>query len=171
MWRVSGQVPEIRHLLKGHIIHETESPWPVHFNHSHWWKRRSRSKFASHYAWGTNWVCEGKMDVKSTWIPTYMASNGPCYMVTWIIFKNDLSEVDLHKTGRPWHFERSRPLVYSISSCVRTRMNRNLLKYHLVEGPVTYGFTLHLRIRDHTTWFEGVMGRPLDAFFWALTIS
>ena len=31
-----------------------ESPWPLHFKHSHWWKRRSRSKFTSHYAWGTN---------------------------------------------------------------------------------------------------------------------
>jgi hypothetical protein len=45
-------------------------PWPLHFKHSHWWKRRSRSKFASHYAWGTNKVCECKMDVKSTWILT-----------------------------------------------------------------------------------------------------
>ena len=28
---------------------ETESPWPLlHFKRSHWWKRRSRSKFASH---------------------------------------------------------------------------------------------------------------------------
>jgi hypothetical protein len=27
--------------------------------------------FTSHYAWGTNGVCECKMDVKSTWIPTW----------------------------------------------------------------------------------------------------
>ena len=69
---------------KGHFTHKTESPWPLHFKHSHWWKRRSRSKFASHYAWGTNGVCEWKMDVKSTWIPT---SNGSCFMITWTIFK------------------------------------------------------------------------------------
>ena len=57
---------------KGHFAHETESPCPLHFKHSHWWKRRSRSKFAtSHYAWGTNGVCECKMDVKSTWILTW----------------------------------------------------------------------------------------------------
>jgi hypothetical protein len=31
-------------------------------------------------------------------------------------------------------------------------MNRNSLKLHLVEGPVTYGFTLHLTVRDHTTF-------------------
>ena len=60
-----------RRSVQGHFTHETESPWPLHFKHSHWWKRRSRSKFASHYAWGTNGVCECKMDVKSTWIPTW----------------------------------------------------------------------------------------------------
>jgi hypothetical protein len=43
----------------------------LHFKHSHWWKRRSRSKFASHYTWRTNGVCKCKMDVKSTWIPTW----------------------------------------------------------------------------------------------------
>jgi hypothetical protein len=35
--------------------------------------------------------------------------------------------------------------------CVRTHMNMNSLKHRLVEGPVMYGFTLHLRVRDHTT--------------------
>jgi hypothetical protein len=34
-------------------------------------KRRSRSKFASHYTWRTNGVCKCKMDVKSTWISTW----------------------------------------------------------------------------------------------------
>ena len=48
-----------------------ESPWPLRFHHSHWWKRQSWSKFASHCAQGTNGVCECKMDVKSTWIPTW----------------------------------------------------------------------------------------------------
>jgi hypothetical protein len=28
----------------------------IHFKQSHWWRRRSPSKFASHYAWGTNGV-------------------------------------------------------------------------------------------------------------------
>ena len=30
-------------------------------------------------------------------------------------------------------------------------MKRKSLKEHLVEGPVTYDFTLHLRVRDHIT--------------------
>ena len=55
--------------FKGRFTHETENPWPSHFKHSHWWKRRSRSKFASHYTWGTNSEC--RMDVKSTWILTW----------------------------------------------------------------------------------------------------
>ena len=58
---------------KGHVTHGTESPWPLlHFKHSHWWKRWSRSKFtSSHDAWGTNGVCECEMDGRSTWIPTW----------------------------------------------------------------------------------------------------
>ena len=35
------------------------------------WKRESQSKFASHYTWGTNGAHKCKMDVKSTWIPTW----------------------------------------------------------------------------------------------------
>ena len=53
------------------ISHDNESPWPLHFKHSHRWKRWSLSKFASHYTRGTNKVCECKMDVKSTCIPTW----------------------------------------------------------------------------------------------------
>ena len=56
---------------KSHVTHKTESPWPLDLKHSRWWKRRRRSKFASHYARGPNRVCECKMDVKSTWIPTW----------------------------------------------------------------------------------------------------
>ena len=59
------------YVSKGHFIHETESPWPLHFKNSYWWKRWSRSKFASHYTWETDIVCECKMDAKSTWIPTW----------------------------------------------------------------------------------------------------
>ena len=66
-------------------------------------------------------------------------------MVTWTIFKKtSLGGKPNTKpcTGRPWHSERLQPLVHSIVSCVRTRMNRHSLKQHLVEGPVTYDFTL-----------------------------
>jgi hypothetical protein len=40
-----------------------------------------------------------------------------------------------------------------ILSCVKTYMNRHSLQQHLVEVPVTYDFTLHLRVLDHAAWF------------------
>ena len=56
--------------LLGQFAHKAHGMWPLHFKHSHWWKRRSQSKFASQCARGTNGVCECKMGVKSTWIST-----------------------------------------------------------------------------------------------------
>ena len=32
---------------------------------------------------------------------------------------------------------------------MKIHMNRNSSKWHMDEGSVTYGFTLHLRVRDH----------------------
>ena len=43
---------------------------------------------------GINGVSECKMDVKVC-MDSYMTSNGPCFMVTWIIFNNHLLEVSL----------------------------------------------------------------------------
>jgi hypothetical protein len=107
------------------------SPWLLHFKHSHWWKRRSRSKFASHYAWGTNGVCECQVGCK-VYMGSYMSSNGSCFMVTWISFKNDLLDAGITQNRRPWHSERSPPLFYYVLSCVRTCMKRNPKKWHLV---------------------------------------
>ena len=70
-WFILKHIPNIR--LRATSHNKTASPWPLHFKHSHWWK--SRSKFVSHYAWGTNVVCECNMDVKSTWIPTWHRSD------------------------------------------------------------------------------------------------
>jgi hypothetical protein len=56
---------------RGHFTHETKNMWPLHFKHSLWWKRRSWSKFTPHYTWGTDGVCECKMDGKSTWSSTW----------------------------------------------------------------------------------------------------
>ena len=47
-------------------------------------------------------------------------------------------------------------------------MKENSFKQHSVEGPVTYDFTLHLRV---THDFGSALERPLETFFWALTIS
>ena len=82
-------------LSKGHFTHETDNPWPSHFKHSHWWKRQSCSKFASHYTWGTNGVYKWMQYGCKVYMDSYMASNGSCVMVTWTIFKNHLLEVGL----------------------------------------------------------------------------
>ena len=66
--------------------------WPLHFKHSHWWKRWSLSKFASHYTWGTNGVSECKRWCK-VYMDSYVASNILCFMVTWTMFSNHLLEV------------------------------------------------------------------------------
>jgi hypothetical protein len=46
----------------GHFTHVTEGPNLVNFKYSHWWKGWSWSKFAPHYAWGTNGVSD-----QTTW--------------------------------------------------------------------------------------------------------
>jgi hypothetical protein len=68
-------------------------------------------------------------------------------------------------TGRPLHFERSQSLISSNLSCMRTRMNKNSLKYHLVEDRDTYDFTLHLKVYDHMTWFWRCIGTTFGHFF------
>ena len=85
-------------------------------------RRLSWFKFASHYARGTNKVCECKMHVKSTWSPIWLQMD----KVSLGLFS---------KTGRPWRSECSQPLIISY---VKTCMNRKSLKQHLVEAMVTH---------------------------------
>ena len=47
------------------------------------------------------------------YMDSYMSLNGSCFMVTWTIFRNHLSELGLHKTMRPWHSECSQSLISS----------------------------------------------------------
>jgi hypothetical protein len=42
----------------------------------------------------TEYICECKMDVK-VYMDSYMAYDGSCFVVTWIIFQNHLLEVGL----------------------------------------------------------------------------
>ena len=156
---------------KGHFRHETESPWPLHFKHSHWWKRQSWSKFASHYARGINGVSGCKMDVKSTWILTWYQRDH-VFMVTWTIIKNHLLEVGLTQnreitalrmltTGDLFYFIMGKdPHEKKIHwNSIWWRAGSHMTS-HYTWGSVT---TLHN--------LGGVVGRPSDTFFWALTIS
>ena len=98
----------------------------------------------------------------------YMASNESCFIVTWIIFKNHLLEVGLiqnRETMTLWtlttvglfYFNNVWGLAWIEIHWLRVRSH---MASHYTWGPVT---TLH----D----VGGALGRPLDAFFWALTIN
>ena len=85
-------------------------------------------------------------------------------MVTWIVFKYQLLEVGLTQNPETMALRTltTVDLLYSITRV--HRMNRNPLKQHLVEGPVTYDFTRHLRVRDHTTRVSRCVGTAFGHF-------
>jgi hypothetical protein len=138
------------------------------FQHSHWWKRRSRSnKFTSHYStvllrhqqsMRTRDGCKVDMD-------SYVASDGSCFMVTWIHFL----EVGLRQNRETHGFH---------NCCF-------ILFYHVwgLAWIEVHWHSVWLRawshMTSHYTWgyvttlhdFGGVLGRPLDTCFWALIIS
>jgi hypothetical protein len=100
----------------------------LHFKHSHWWKRWSRSNFASHYAWGTNGGSMWMQDGCQVYMDSYVASNESCCIVTWIIFKNHLLEIDLIQNQETMVLRMLITVVLFDLSCVRTCVNRNSLK-------------------------------------------
>jgi hypothetical protein len=125
-------------------------------------------------------MLHGLRDQRSMWMPdgckvymdSYMASNGSCFMVTWTIFKTYLLEVGL--TRKPGDHG------------IRNADDRWFILFCHAWGPTWIGIDwkgIWLRARSHRTshytWgsvstlcdFGGVLGRPLDTFFWALTIS
>ena len=114
----------------------------------------------------SKWMQDG---CKFTWIP---------HGIEWVMFHGHLDYFQKSLLGgrfntklEPWHYECSQPWIYSI--------------YH-VRGPTwleNHWNSIWLRFRSHMTshytWrsvttlhdFGGGLGRPLDTFFWALTIS
>jgi hypothetical protein len=99
------------------------------------------------------------------YMDSYMASTGLCFMVTWIVFINHLSEIGLthNQETRPWHSACSQPFFYFIVSCVKTAwidIHWNSISL----SPITYDFTLHSKIRDRTTWFWRCVGTTFGHF-------
>ena len=75
----------IHEISHGQFTHEIDCMWPLHFKHSHWWKRRSWSKFASCLRdQRSMWMQDGC----KVYMDSCMVSNGLCFMVTWTILKN-----------------------------------------------------------------------------------
>jgi hypothetical protein len=80
------------------------------------------------------------------YMDSYMASNGSCFMLTLIIIKNHLLEV-----GRTQNQDTMALQTFTIVYLFCFIMCKDPHEEYLVEEPVTYGFTLHLKVRDHTT--------------------
>ena len=57
------------------------------------------------------------------YVDSYMAPNGPCFMVTWIIFKNHLLEVSLTQTQGIVALRTLTTVELYILSCMRTHVN------------------------------------------------
>jgi hypothetical protein len=106
------------------------------------------------------------------YIESYMASNGSCFMVIWITFKNHLLEVGVTQN---WEIMALRNLT--TNDLLYLIMCEDLAWLEIHQNSVW------LRARSHVTshyiWgsmttlhgFGGVLGQPLDTFFWVLTIS
>ena len=107
------------------------------------------------------------------YMESYMALNGSCFMATWTIFKNHFLEVGLtqnRKTMPLWTFTTIDwfyfyhvwgPAWIEIQwNSIWLRVWSHMTTSHYTSGPMT---TLH----D----FGGVLGWPLDTFFWALPTS
>ena len=155
---------------EGHFTKEIDSPWPLHFKHSHWW---NRSKFASHYAWGTNGVSMWMQDGCKIYMDSYMASNGSCFVAMWIF---SFQKPPLG--GRP----NTKPGDHDTPNACNHWF---ILFYHMWGSAWTWIHqnSIRLKVRSqmssHYTWkpvttlheFGGVLGRPLDTFFGALRIS
>jgi hypothetical protein len=102
---------------------------------------------------------------------SYMAADGSCFMVTWIIFKNQLLEVGLIQNHE--------------TMALRMHNRWCILFYHVWEPPCIeiHWHNIWLRAQSHTTshytWgsmttlheFGGVLVCLWTLFFWALTIS
>ena len=116
---------------------------------------------------GSMWMQDGcKVDMDS-----YMASNGTCCIITWINFKNHFFEVGLTQDQETMALRMltTVDLFYFIMwgpACIKIHWNSIWL-------------SAHSHMASHYTWgsvttvddFGGVVGRPLDTFFWAFTIS
>ena len=109
-------------------------------------------------------------DGRKVYMDSYMAWNGSCFMVTWTFSKNHLLEVSLTQNRE--------------TMTLRTLTTGGLFNFIIREPKwiKIHWNSIWLRAWSHTTsyytWgsvttphdFGGVLGRPLDTFFWALTI-
>ena len=161
--------------LRAHFTLATESPWPVHFKRSHWWKRRSRSKFATYTTLEGPTQCVN--DARWIW-----SLHGFLHDIEWIVFHGHWDYFfkkppcgGRFKLTQNWDimaFWCSQPLIYSIFSFVRTCTNRNLFGIAFGWGPSHKWLCTTLEGSVTTLHgFGGILKRPLHTLYGALTIS
>ena len=90
-------------------------------------------------------------DVCKVYMDSYMASNGSSFMVTWTISKNHLLEVGLTQTRETMALRMLTTVDLFYFMMCEDPHEQNFIEIAFGEGRVTDDFTLHLRIRDHTT--------------------
>ena len=112
----------------------------------------------------------GMQDGCKVYMDPYMASNESCFMVTWIIFKTTSGLGGRPNTKPGDHCTPNARMIYSNSSCVRTNRNRNSFEIAFGWRPkaqlhmTSHNFTLHVRVREHTTWFWRCLGKAFGHF-------
>ena len=99
---------------------------------------------------------------------SYVASNGSCFVVTSTISQNHELEIGLTRIRETMALQNL-TIVIAFYHVRGSYMSKNSLKQHLVLGPVTYDFTLHLRARDHTTRFWRCVGTAFGHFLFGLS--
>ena len=131
--------------------HETESLWPSHFKHSHWWKRAEPVQvryftLRSRGRWSRCVEDDGcKVDMDS-----YMVSNGSRFMVTWTVFKHHFLGVG---STQNWETVALRTFATVGLFYFNPLRARSHMASHYAWGSVT---TLH----DS----DGALGRPFGHF-------
>jgi hypothetical protein len=157
--------------LRGHFTHDIESPWLSHFKHSHWWKRWSWSKFASPLRLRDQW----RMWMQDRCKSVHAFLHG----INWIMFYGHLDYLQNPPRG-------CKPNTKPRDHGTPNAHNHWFIPFYHAWGPEwlenhwnsiwlrdLIHVTSHYNGGSMTTLHDvgGVLGRPLDALFWALTIS
>jgi hypothetical protein len=105
---------------------------------------------------------------------SYIASNGSCFMVTRTIFKNHLLEVGLTQNRATMPLKMLTTVdIFNFYIMCEDPHDWKFIGIAFDWGPGH--IWLHITLEGmwpHALYdFGGVLGRPLDTFFWALTIS
>ena len=143
---------------RDHFTHEIESPRPIYFKHFHWWERWRWSKFASHYTRGTNILCKMQDGCESLHLDYFQK---PPLIGRPNTKLGDHGTPNAHNC---WFI-----LFYHDWGPAPTKTYWNSI-WSRVWSPMTSHYTTtphYTPLHD----FGGVLGLPLDTFFWAFTSS